>query len=239
MSISSMARKSIHALADRFGLRLERKYDFGQYRLDVLELVVDRLEPERPDFIFIQIGANDGITSDQIHDMVEQYQWYGLLLEPQPDAFAQLVRNYAGQDQLIFENVALAATDGHADLWTVPGHPGLASFERSVLRRAGYSEDQIERLTVPTICVESLLERHGIQAIDLLQIDTEGFDFEVIKMFLSTGILPAAINYEHLHLSNEDRESCVALLGSLGYKLVQAGPQRIDTVAYRPKGLTG
>src|SRR5262249_10466973 len=84
-----------------------------------------------------------------------------------------------------------------------------------------------------TVSAQTLLAKHAVGHIDLLQVDAEGFDFEVIKMFLAAGSLPTVINYEHLHLSDTNRRSCVAWLGGLGYKMLQAGPERIDTVAYR------
>jgi FkbM family methyltransferase len=233
MSAFSVLRSVLQSVASRYGLKIERKYEFGDYRLDVLELVVERLDPSRPDFFFLQVGANDGVSNDQINGMIRRYGWRGILLEPQPDVFASLKRNYAGNDRLIFENAALAFSDGEADFWTVPGNDGLGSFDLQVLRRSGLSDSQLRKLRVPTVSVKTLMARHGVEHVDLLQVDTEGFDYEVIKMFLAASVLPSAINYEHLHLSDADRAACVGMLGPLGYKMLQAGPQRIDTVALR------
>jgi FkbM family methyltransferase len=233
MPVFNAIRMLLQSAVSACGYRIERKYDFGRYRLDVLDLVVDRLDPLRSDFFFVQVGANNGEDHDQINAMIRRYNWRGILLEPQPDVFADLVRNYAGHDRLIFENAALGYSDGEQEFWTVPGEHGLGSFDKGVLRRSGFHDSETKQLLVKTVSAQTLLAKHAVGHIDLLQVDAEGFDFEVIKMFLAAGSLPTVINYEHLHLSDTNRRSCVAWLGGLGYKMLQAGPERIDTVAYR------
>ncbi len=43
------------------------------------------------DLHFIQIGANDGVTNDPIHDLVKSYHWKGVLVEPLPRGVIQIV----------------------------------------------------------------------------------------------------------------------------------------------------
>jgi FkbM family methyltransferase len=232
MSAFSFARKSLQALAAKYNLQIERKYEFGEFRLDVLELLVEQSHPEDPNFFFIQVGANDGEANDPIHKMIRRYNWRGILLEPQPDVFPHLIRNYQGCDRLIFENAALANKDGQMPFWMVAGQTGLGSFDEAVLHRSGFTDSQITRGTVAAISANALLAKHNVSRVDLLQVDTEGFDFEIVKMIMATPLRPKIINYEHLHLPDADRAACVNLLGSLGYKMLQAGPERIDTVAF-------
>jgi FkbM family methyltransferase len=240
MSAFSIARNVLQNVASKYGLQIERKYDFGVYRLDVLELLVERVGPRDPDFFVIQVGANDGEENDPINQMIRRYNWRGILLEPQPDVFRSLVKNYNGYDHLIFENAALASSDGELPFFTIPGQTGLGSFDKAVLHRSGFKDSAIVKGKVAAITASTLLKKHHVERVDLLQVDTEGFDFEVIKMILSANIRPKIINYEHLHLSNVDRAACVDMLGSLGYKMLQAGPLRIDTVAfYTPDCLEG
>ncbi|MEZ4688203.1 MAG: FkbM family methyltransferase [Bacteroidia bacterium] len=58
-------------------------------------------------------------------------------------------------------------------------------------------EKQIIGEEVDIISPESLLQQYTISRIDLLQIDTEGFDYEVIKMFDIGKTQPDAIIFEH------------------------------------------
>ena len=55
------------------------------------------------DFFFIQVGANDGRNGDPIFSLVTELGWKGILLEPQKLVFENLLRNYAGYDNLFFE----------------------------------------------------------------------------------------------------------------------------------------
>lgn len=232
MDLKTFAKRSIQDVADRYGVKVQRQYDLRPYKLNLLNALVRQFSPESPAFFFIQVGANDGVYDDPIVQTVRRYGWRGLLLEPQPSAFRKLAENYADQPQLILENVAIAATDGEMSLWTIKGDTGLGTMNRAMLARthAG-AGDQIEELKVVTATFATLLRAHRIDRVDLLQIDTEGFDFEVIRLAFEAGLQPKLINYEHVHLSSTDQRQCVELLGSRGYRLAQAGEYETDTIA--------
>mgnify|MGYP001296139908 CR=1 FL=1 len=75
------------------------------------------------------------------------------------------------------------------------------------------------RATVtPPPAIKDLLAKHGIARPNLLQIDTEGFDFEVIKM-IDWANPPDLIHYETVHLSVSDRKAAWELLRANGYRL--------------------
>lgn len=69
--------------------------------------------------------------------------------------------------------------------------------------------------------VKTLLLKYAIKKIDLLVIDTMGFDFEILKMFPFDTIKPSIIHFEHSLLSPEDQISCFKQLTTLGYGLTQ------------------
>jgi len=219
----------LQGLLNRFGYRIERLIEPIQ-SIDLFDLAVRKAMAERGEqFFFVQIGAHDGITEDPIHRYVIEYRWAGLLVEPQPKVFEHLVANYAGQSRLEFLNAAIAWKDGVATLYTVPtnGLPsavqGMASFDsRLLLKQIPHGTPVIE-LIVRTVSLESLFRTRKISRLDLLQIDTEGFDYEIIKMIDYEKIRPEIIHYEHIHLSRADREACEQLLASHGYRLHCSG----------------
>ena len=45
---------------------------------------------------FVQVGANDGYRFDPLRKHIVAYHWPGLLIEPQPDVFAELKQNPRG-----------------------------------------------------------------------------------------------------------------------------------------------
>ena len=68
------------------------------------------------------------------------------------------------------------------------------------------------------------------KTIDLLQIDVEGYDYEIIKMIDFERVKPLIIHFEHGHLPIEQFEECLEVLIKQGYAIsVEDGG---DTTAY-------
>lgn len=189
------------------------------------------------DFTFIQIGANDGLTNDPLRRLILKYGFRGLLVEPQPGPFSRLVKNYSGRPGLAFENAAIAPMDGEATLYRFRPGAGvpawadcLASFSREhLISNFDNVKGEVEEITVPAMTFRTLLEKHRLATVDLLQIDTEGFDYEIIKMIDFQSFKPAIINFEQLLLLGSVRQECYAHLGRQGYKITESG---VDAVAY-------
>ena len=226
--------------ARRRGYRIERIVDLGNSTFDIFELTVRDLMRRRPDLYFVQIGAHDGVDDDPIRPLVTHYRWRGLLVEPQPDVFAQLVRNYESEPQLILENVAIAGRDGTTTLYAPAKGPTqeagtcLVSFSEEVVRRRIGPKAPIREIHVAALTLRSLLAKHGITRVDLLQMDAEGYDLEIIKMLDNAGVdPPPLIRFEYINLSNAVRKECFAHLASRGYRLAR---DEIDVIAYRPEG---
>lgn len=205
-------------------------------------------------FTVIQIGANDGITHDPIHKFIKRDKWNGILLEPQKYVFDRfLSRIYRKHNNVTVLNAALGNDNGEASIYKIGFSnerwaTGLTTFDRSTLEKAFESghvkrkcekdgtvipEDMSthiveERVTI--ISPVSLMEQYNVQRIDLLMIDTEGFDFEVIKMFDIAASRPGLIIFEHSHLSEADYQSCLSLLTLSGYESKKDGA---NTVAIR------
>ncbi|ELR71259.1 hypothetical protein C900_02874 [Fulvivirga imtechensis AK7] len=183
----------------------------------------------RENMYFVQIGANDGVRSDPIHQYVTKYSWEGVLVEPVPYLFERLKNNYSGRIGLHFENVAITHERGSVSFYSVkqaddldPWVHGLASLDKQHLLRylpVQDKESYIIEEQVKTITMTDLLDKYSIKAIDLLCIDVEGFDYEVIKGVDFQRVKPRVIIYEHKVLSLEDFKSSVKLLKQNGYRL--------------------
>jgi hypothetical protein len=76
---------------------------------------------------------------------------------------------------------------------------------------------------VRTLPLRALLEENGTTKVDLLQIDTEGYDYEVLKTFPFDSSAPALVCFEHCHLSQSDRTAAVSLMISCGYSIEKWG----------------
>jgi FkbM family methyltransferase len=189
-------------------------------------------------FWCVQIGAHDGVSYDPVREYITGYGFPALLIEPQPDIFARLKENYLEFDNVIFENVAVAHQEGTIPMYryragahTSYDASTLSSTVKEVLERNVHGVSaEIEEIHVPARTLPGLLEKYAIHNIGLLQIDTEGFDFDVIKMIDYEKTKPVIINFEDGFLSRKERTACLELLCSQGYRVLKNG---WDTVAYQ------
>jgi FkbM family methyltransferase len=198
-------------------------------------------------FFVIQVGANNGLSNDVIHECVVKFRLKGILVEPQAASFRELATTYRTCDGLILENVALSHENGAQALYTIKKDLAFlqyanqaASFDYQHVKkelkrhlRNGASagvvrsfkalrltvDDCIEAETVKTCTFQSLLEKHGVSSYDFLQIDAEGFDYEVIKMAMIDKFRPLVVNYEHEHLTDRDNVECWDYLRRQSYNL--------------------
>ncbi|MEI6070417.1 MAG: FkbM family methyltransferase [Verrucomicrobiae bacterium] len=194
-----------------------------------------------PDFFFVQVGANDGKQFDPIRSYVRYYQWKGILLEPVADYFAELKENYADCPNLKLINAAIADHEGTVTIYRVnpldkslpKWKQGIASLHEGHHLRSGTSDDVMTAEQVPCLPLMSLLDRHNISSIDLLQIDAEGCDLAIIKSLDLTRILPKILHFEHrlgdkVH-SQKDFSEAMGMLVANGYHLFV---NQTDCLAY-------
>lgn len=186
-----------------------------------LRFVVAEHLLRKQDFKFLQIGAFDGAVADDLHDIITDYGLRGVLVEPQPSAFAQLRQTYRDQPQVTLLQAAIAQHEGMRDLYCVRGQAcRCASFDRGHLRRHSIPDSQI--IVEPVAChtVESALRAAGLESVDLIQVDAEGFDYEIIRSIDFWKLRPAIVRFEYRHLSNADADACIDLLAGYGYRFL-------------------
>ncbi|HKR13161.1 MAG TPA: FkbM family methyltransferase [Pyrinomonadaceae bacterium] len=185
---------------------------------------------------FVQVGSNDGVQGDPIHDLiVERPGWRGIFIEPIDFLFQRLRSNYGNADRFVFENVAIGTEKGSKKFYYVSEkakeldlpywHDQLGSFDREHITRA-LGEQMIPYIVAADIeCLplQDVLDRNGVEAIDLIHIDTEGFDYKVLSQIDLERYKPAVILFEHHLLPDDEFASARKLLRGNGYRLVQYG----------------
>ncbi|MGH7056336.1 MAG: FkbM family methyltransferase [Acetobacteraceae bacterium] len=197
------------------------------------------LKTPRP--YFINIGANDGVTDDPLYPFVRDFGWHGAVIEPLPEVFAALRRNYAGFEGITFIQAAVGAGNGRQTIYTgdIPqaGSRGVSlhsSFSRDVLLRATKwypdLESRIVEREVPIVSFKTLLAQIAAPAIDVLKIDAEGYDLEILRGFDFSRQAPRLLVAEHCNLSRQDNIKMADILLDQGYKLAMTGR---DMLAYR------
>jgi len=207
--------------------------------------IVSAFNSRSSEFFFVQIGAYDGKDSDPLHGFIEKFGWNGILVEPQPEAFARLKCNYAGRKGLVFENAAIAGGEGLVPMYRLKDscaslfpkdHGMLSSFSADhILKHLSEprtAEQVLETIEVPCLSLSGLFAKYKVAKIDLLQIDAEGCDYEIIRSIPFDRFAPQVIRFEHAHLDPPAREECIQLLLSHSYKIVVGA---YDITAFRSR----
>jgi FkbM family methyltransferase len=243
-----------HAVANRVvkALGLRKLLKRLRPRRSKIRELLTAFARSTPDVFFIQVGSNDGVTGDPLHSLVRKYRWSGILIEPVGYIFERLVANYQGQPGLVFENVAVSGRNETRDFFRLPQiddpdlpvwYDHLGSFRPEVIKKHARKIPHVEMslLKERVVCVtlETLLRKHHVKKIDLVHVDTEGYDFEVIKQIDFQRYRPAVLLYEHKHLQ-ADEQACASCLEQQGYELIV---EEGDTLAvrgdWRPVGERG
>ena len=204
------------------------------------------------DMSFVQVGGFDGVSFDPLRPFIQGGRLKGLIIEPLPDPFAKLGKLYAASDSVRIANCAIHQEEGEQTMWrfkpsaieqgVLNSHFGgtssfcmesMLSDQGSLGRRFGENDRNLlrsltEAVKVPCRTFASVLSEFSIETIDLLQIDTEGYDLNILKLFDFDTHRPAIVNFEHIHLDEAAIAEATQLLNRFGYRVFK---QDDDTLA--------
>jgi FkbM family methyltransferase len=173
------------------------------------------------DLVFMQIGAFDGVGDDDLRELVLRHRLRGVLVEPQPSAFARLQHTYRDEPQVTLLQAAIAERAGTREFFCRRGAATMAaSFDREHLRRHGIPDAEIVTQSVACHTVESALASAGFDRVDLLQIDAEGFDWPIIRSIDFSRFRPAILRFEYRNMPARDADACLELLAGHGYRFL-------------------
>lgn len=133
---------------------------------------------------FVSIGENDGITFSNVRALAER-GWAGIMIEPDPEAFARLEKLYLEYKGLYTYNYAIGDHNGKKILQKSSsllknGDTGLVStFNASEMERfkssVSYTPVEVQQYTWRTA-----LNRWSIQTFDVVSIDVEGNEMQIL-----------------------------------------------------------
>ncbi len=245
MNFKSLLKKNRHLydwglcirtllIPNRFDhLRLLKKFD-----LLSLDETLKSLGSISSSPTFVKIGANDGVTADPCGRFFLQHRnWKGLLVEPVGYCMKNLKKIYSDHGRFIFQQCAIGREectqpfyflDENAKdvLVELPDwYDQLGSFSRShITKHFSYSvENFIKEIMVEVVPLGTILKRCKISHVSFLHIDTEGFDYEVLKTLDFKETYPKAILIEHRHLSDCDLLGLIKLLKRNSYIVHDTG----------------
>jgi len=240
--VLSSRKNAFQALLRRHGIEL-RKAPARFEPIPVFTLAVEALMARRGDGLhFVQVGANDGVFSDPLRKYLLSHGWHGVLVEPQPLVFERLKVNYAAcADRLIFENLAISTQPSLTLHLPPPASDGrgmeyaesvVSTHARLIANQIGRREDQLRKFVVPAMTLDLLFAKHGIDALDLLQIDAEGYGWQVLQTLNLATTMPTLIQLETGLMARQDLSAMAGRLQNCGYLFFYGGMQG-DALAIR------
>ena len=200
----------------------------------------------------VQIGANDGRLNDPIYDLMKEFchRTEALLIEPQSILIPFLQENYTFHPNCQIYNGAIGP-EGTLRLFSIdprvwpqlkapqdPSWPayrapsGVTSTNRSIvhawlannLTDRQLVDQAILATDVPSTPLLPLLKQlRFAPRIDVLQIDTEGFDDQVIYNCAIETTRPRIIHFESTHLGSSQSHALVEYLQARRYVLSRQG----------------
>jgi FkbM family methyltransferase len=137
---------------------------------------------------FVEAGANDGIRQSNTLYFEKYLGWRGLLIEAVPELARACAAN---RPACRVENAALVSAE-YAGRSVPMRYCNLMSVVAGAMKTPGEEDQHIERgcrnqnvesyaLDAPARTLTSILRQHGIEHIDLLSLDIEGYELAALQ----------------------------------------------------------
>jgi FkbM family methyltransferase len=223
-----------------FIYKVKYKLHIRNYQLYSFKRILGKNFKQNKEFSFIQIGANDGISFDDLFDFVTKRKSYGVLLEPVKSYFEELKINYSVCPKVVPVNMAVFHKKDVLDIYKVDPskssyYPdwakGIASFDKDHYKKLNIKKEHIIIEKVEADHLMNIIDanfKEDYSNLDLFQVDTEGFDYDVIKMIDFKKMRPKIIKFEFVNLEVLKRQQLNKFLQDEGYILFNEGE---DTIA--------
>lgn len=156
---------------------------YSQYQQD--RFLNEVLFKNKKNGVFVDIGANDGVTISNTYFFEKNLGWTGVCFEPLTEAFNKLEQNRSS----VNINGCASDKDYIDTFYNVHGYgemlSGLKSqydgrhlerINRTIEEHGGY----ITETEVQCFDVNSVLKKKGIKKVDFISVDTEGGELKIL-----------------------------------------------------------
>ena len=141
-----------------------------------LEKKLDSLFQQKNDGFFIELGANDGLTQSNTVFLERERGWTGILIEPSVRGYKLCKKNRPNSICLNYACVSSEYTEKHI-LGDFSQNNLMGSVDGNRLKKT----QNLVSVKVKTL--ESILDHYIVNGkmIDLLSLDTEGYELNILK----------------------------------------------------------
>mgnify|MGYP006146633403 FL=1 len=156
---------------------------------------------------FIELGANNGITQSNTIALEKYFNWKGILIEPSKIGYESCIKNrtnslcfnYACVSDDYKEEYVEGDFDGHC----------MSSINGNRLNRNAHTKVKAMPLT-------KILDNCNVKFIDFLSLDTEGYEYNILKGLDLDKYRP---KYMLIELYPNEFDNVLSYLQSNNYKL--------------------
>ena len=163
-------------MANRLGYRIITKRFIGHDVWDDIELI-SREWLEHPVETIFDVGANDGTTSLQLLKRFSPRRIHAF--EPVAETFEKLHKNTEDLSTIEVHKLALSDSTGVSMINRYKGDTLASMCEKTPIMSTN-SDSFVGTEAVSLVTLDDFCREKGISEIDLLKIDTEGYDKHVL-----------------------------------------------------------
>lgn len=148
---------------------------------------------------FLDIGAWNAKTFSNTRALYEM-GWSGVLVEPSPEPFLGLLKEYGNDPRIILVHAAVGFDGNCQKLYASADGVSTASEEIHEIWRNDAHYDG--SFWTPTITIEQLSLQFG-GGFNFVNFDAEGFSVPIFRRYLELGHCPRCVCVEHDGLVDE------------------------------------
>lgn len=155
----------------------------GPGQFDIIQsLIGDKI-------LAVDVGANDGRTINSILERFKKAEVHSF--EPTPQLYDILQREYSGNNNVFVYNTALSDKTGRLDFWTSKYSPANSILRPNIdiyrkhigdsSKAVGIFNNSLQKILVDATTFYSWKQAYLPGCIiDLLKVDTQGYDYNVL-----------------------------------------------------------
>lgn len=193
---------------------------YSQHEQDKILYDVLFKNKKEPGF-FLDIGAYDGVNISNTLFYERFLNWSGICIEPLPDRFKLLKENR----KAIYIEGAISNNDGTEEFIIFPEYTDMLcglkntynpNIKSIIDGKIAENKHASKIIQVNTYNINNLLEKHKVNHIDYVSLDTEGSELSILKSWDLEKYPVQAFSIEN---NNYDK-SIYNFMKSKGYKLI-------------------